>query len=156
MTDRFDCDVIGSMDEYVGCKVTYNKEERWIKLTQPVLLQSFKDEFELPTSLPNTPAEPGQILMPSDEENVLNSTDQRTYCKGVRKLLLMMHWSHPDILNPVRELSRFMTMATPGHLKAMYHIMVYCVHTENCGILLKPNGTCAVCVSQSQDDCQNI
>ena len=105
MTVHFDCDVIGNMDEYVGCKVTYNKEEWWIKLTQPVLLQTFKDEFELPTLLPKTPAEPGQILMPSHEENALNSTDQRTYCKGVGKLLHMMDWSHTDILNPVRELS---------------------------------------------------
>ena len=46
-----------------------------------------------------------------------------------------------DILNPVRELSRFMTMATPGHLKAMYRVMVYCVRTENRGILLMPNRT---------------
>jgi hypothetical protein len=48
MTDRFDCDALGNMDEYVGCRLERNVEERWIKFTQPVQLQSFKDEFGLP------------------------------------------------------------------------------------------------------------
>ena len=140
MTDRFDCDVIGNMDEYVGCKVEYNRRERWIKLTQPVLLQSFKDEFELPESVPSTPAEPGQMLLSGDEESPLKASDQKTYRKGVGKLLHMMRWSRPDILNSVRELSKYMTKATPAHLKAMYRVMAYCVGTEKRGLLLKPEG----------------
>jgi hypothetical protein len=36
MTDQFDCDVLGNMDEYVGCRLERNVKERWIKFTQPV------------------------------------------------------------------------------------------------------------------------
>jgi hypothetical protein len=43
LTDRFDCDKVGNMEEYVGCKLECNLEERWIKFTQPVLLQSYTD-----------------------------------------------------------------------------------------------------------------
>ena len=43
---HFDCDDIGEFTEYVGCKIDRNKHS--IKFTQPVLLQSFKDKFELP------------------------------------------------------------------------------------------------------------
>jgi hypothetical protein len=45
------------MDEYVGCKVERDYVEGSIKLTQPVMLQSFADEFDLPEGpSPNTPA----------------------------------------------------------------------------------------------------
>ena len=33
MMRRFDCDEVGELKEYVGCKIEYNKDERWIKLT---------------------------------------------------------------------------------------------------------------------------
>ena len=45
MNQLFECDDIGDMEEYVGCKI--DKEEGSIKFTQPVMLQSFKDEFDL-------------------------------------------------------------------------------------------------------------
>ena len=48
MMDRFDCDDVGEMNEYVGCKVDYDREQKRIRLTQPVMIQSFVDEFDLP------------------------------------------------------------------------------------------------------------
>ena len=58
-----ECNNGGELQEYVGCKVEYNREERWIRLTQPVLVQSFKDEYDLPDAeTPVTPAIPGKIL----------------------------------------------------------------------------------------------
>ena len=45
---RFECDEVRELKEYVGCKVDYNRKEGWIKLTQPVLMQSYTDEFKLP------------------------------------------------------------------------------------------------------------
>jgi hypothetical protein len=50
-----------------------------------------------------------------------------------------MKWSRPDVLNSVRELSRFMTGATTSHLKAMYRVMTYCVGTKEMGLTLKPD-----------------
>ena len=46
MKALFDCDNVGELKEYVGCKVE-NSGKR-IKLTQPVLMQSYEDEFDLP------------------------------------------------------------------------------------------------------------
>jgi hypothetical protein len=48
MMNHFDCDEIGELKEYVVCKVDIDKEKRSVTLTQPVLLQSFEDEFDLP------------------------------------------------------------------------------------------------------------
>jgi hypothetical protein len=64
---------------------------------------------------------------------------QSKYRSGTRKLLHLMKWSRPDVLNSVRELSRFMTAATACHLKAMYRVMQYCVATKEVGLTLKPN-----------------
>jgi hypothetical protein len=67
MTDWFDCDIIGNMDEYVGCKIERNEKEGWIRFTQPVLLQSYTDEFDLTEGTKaTTPADDGQLLVPCD------------------------------------------------------------------------------------------
>jgi hypothetical protein len=46
MMKIFDWDKIGELKEYVGCKVEYKPDEGLVRMTQPVLLQSFKVEFE--------------------------------------------------------------------------------------------------------------
>ena len=43
MKARFDCDDVGKTQEYVGCKIERDKFQ--IRLTQPVLMQSFEDEL---------------------------------------------------------------------------------------------------------------
>jgi hypothetical protein len=43
-----ECEDAGSLNECIGCKVDRDVEGRKVKLTQPVLIQSFQDEFELP------------------------------------------------------------------------------------------------------------
>eukprot|EP00957_Ditylum_brightwellii_P140910 10733774-Ditylum_brightwellii.AAC.2 len=47
MTLIFKCEELGKIDKYIGCKVEHNHEEWYIKLTQPVLLQNYKDDFDL-------------------------------------------------------------------------------------------------------------
>ena len=44
---RFDCDDIGEVKEYVGCKIDKDVKDNIFKFTQPVMIQSFRDEFEL-------------------------------------------------------------------------------------------------------------
>ena len=68
---HFDCDDLGKLEEYVGCKVDYNKEEGSLRFTQPVILQSFEDEFDLPNKSPVTPAEAGQVLVKVDSKNAI-------------------------------------------------------------------------------------
>jgi len=58
MKSRVGCDDVGELLEYIGCKVTHNKVARTIKFTQPVMIQSFLDEFDIADDTrkpPNTP-----------------------------------------------------------------------------------------------------
>ena len=141
MMDRFDCDEVGELTEYVGCKIERNWKERWIKITQPVLLQSYSDEFELPSAVYHTPAETGQVLVPCKEEDAIAAEEQAKYRSGVGKMLHMMRWSRPEILNSVRELSKYMGRASAAHYKAMHRVMKYCVDTANRGFKLQPART---------------
>eukprot|EP00957_Ditylum_brightwellii_P147724 11249541-Ditylum_brightwellii.AAC.1 len=52
----------------------------------------------------------------------------------------MMRWSHPDVLNSLRELSRFMSRngAVPAHTMAMHRVMHFCVSTPERGWILRP------------------
>jgi hypothetical protein len=113
LIDRFDCDEAGEVDEYVGWKVEQNYEENSIKSTQPVMLQSFIDEFNL-TNGPalNTPATTGDALVKADPKDCIPADELFKYRSGVGKLLHMMMWSRPEILNAVRELSRYMSGAS--------------------------------------------
>ena len=143
MMKLFDCDDIGELKEYVGCKVEYNKIKKTLKMTQPVMVQSFIDEFGVKTDgmKPRTPAIPGEVLMPGDDRNNLSYKEQKKYRSGVGKLLHMMRWSRPDIMNAVRETSKFMKQASLTHMVAMLRIMRYCVGTKEDGLMIKPEGS---------------
>ncbi len=135
---RFDCSDIGDVDEYVGCKV--DRAEGTIKMTQPVLLQSYQDEFDTKGGeTPQTPAAPGTTLKAGTPEECLSRKDQSVYRKGVGKLLHMTRWTRPDAFNAVRELSRFGGRATAHHMKALIRTMKYLIGTPNRGWTMKPN-----------------
>ena len=51
-----------------------------------------------------------------------------------------MKWTRPEIMNAVRELSRFSTVATKKHMSALYRCMKYCVETKDRGRTIKPSG----------------
>jgi hypothetical protein len=58
------------------------------------------------------------------------------------KLLHLTHWTRPEIMNAVRELSRRYTSgALQAYVKAMYRVMGYCVRTPNRGINIAPEET---------------
>jgi hypothetical protein len=117
------------LNEYVGCKIDRGE---YFKFMQPVLLQSYEDEFELnkPRSV-FTPAEQGKVLVKCDQGTELNGKEQTKYRIGVRTLLHMMLCSRPEIHNSVRELSRFMTVGTSeAHMKAINQVIEYCVERK--------------------------
>jgi hypothetical protein len=73
-------------------------QDNSIKLMQPVMLQRFSKEFNLPcgpipNTLPNTPATPGDALVHAKPEDCVSNREQFKYHSGVGKLLHMMHWS---------------------------------------------------------------
>jgi hypothetical protein len=87
-----DCDDVGEIKEYIGCKVERDLEQRYIRLTQPVMLQSFKDEFGI-DEVRTIQASAGDRLKQGDASANVGFKTQSEYRSGVGKLLHMMHWS---------------------------------------------------------------
>jgi hypothetical protein len=83
----FDCNDIGELTEYVGCKI--ERTSRYVQFTEPVLLQSYADNFGLDKDRPTrAPAEAGKVLMKCAEGTEFSSAEQTKYRQGVGKLLL--------------------------------------------------------------------
>jgi len=72
---QFDCSDEGGLDEYVGCKIVMNSKENWLKFIQPVLLQSFDDEYETNDFMKfKTPMETGKVLVKAEPEERLGKS----------------------------------------------------------------------------------
>ena len=69
-------------------------------LTQPVLVQSFEDEFDLSeTKTSKTPAPADKVLLKS--EIVVDVKEHKMYQKGVGKAIHLTKYSRPEIANAV-------------------------------------------------------
>lgn len=78
MMDWLDCNEVGKLTEFVGCKL--DREVGKLRITQPVLMQSFVDEFNLQEGLVAvTPALPGLVLMKEKEDEAVNVATQSLY-----------------------------------------------------------------------------
>jgi hypothetical protein len=80
MMELFDCDVVGKLLTSVGCKVDYDQEAGTMRLTQPVMIQSFQDEFDLPeVKASSTPAIPGTVMSEGEVKNQVSIKTQAPY-----------------------------------------------------------------------------
>ena len=76
----------------------------------------------------------GKTPTPSENE----SKNQTPYRSGVGKLLHMMRWLRPDILDASHELAKCMSKSDDKHMADMKQVMSYCLATPNRGWTLKP------------------
>ena len=141
LKDHFELNEVGDLQEYVRCKVDYDREKGTMVLTQPVLIQSFEDKFNLEeygNRIPNTPASPNTTLM--EGETKLGTEKHHKYCKGVGKMIHLSKYSRPDILNAVQELLRHGAHPMEAHYTAMIQCMKYVVNTKDTGFKIIPHG----------------
>ena len=141
----FEMKDVGEMTDYVGCKIERSWINRTMKMTQPVKIRRFEDEYDkgITKGSPNTPMEAGVVLKKEGEginDHILSKEDQTMYRSLVAVMLHMMRWSRVEIMNSVRECSRFMTEARKSHVVAVQRIMTYCIKTEDRGLTLSPDG----------------
>ena len=47
MMEYFECDDIGELKDCVGCKIDRSQQGKYLKMTQPVIIQSFEEKFEV-------------------------------------------------------------------------------------------------------------
>ena len=139
-TETVNCDNIGPMKECIGTKIDVNHATRSLKITQPILVKSLIDEFTFdePNAKLEVPATGGTHLM-SKGPSLCMETQMR-YCSGVGKLLYLVKWSHPEIVNSMCELTQFMIKVFPASVKGMKHIMQHVLTYPECGMVMQLDG----------------
>jgi hypothetical protein len=119
--ERFDCKDCGDIEEYLGCKIV--RVKNLLKFTQPVLLQSYNDKFELPKKSYRMPALAGLVLLAGMKEEALSQAMQKKYCSGTAKAMHAMQNSKPETYNAVQDLSCHMYEAMQNHFEAMKSVL---------------------------------
>jgi hypothetical protein len=137
LMNQFEWKDCGPMDEYVGCTIE-KLETGGIKFWQKVLLQSYRDEFNIRSMKKcNTPAAPGTVLRKPDKgKEIFMPAKQTQYCSGMGEGMHMMQYSSPDTYNAVHSLARHMTLAMQVHYDAMLRMMKYVDDTSDRGVAL--------------------
>ena len=121
MKKLFKCDEVGPLKECIGCEIDCGPKKMKLKFAQPVSLQSHEDGFDLPQGkFPKTPGVPGEVLVEGEEHQIEPPAEPKKFRSGAGKLLHMMRFSRPKMMNSVRELSKFGGKATKKHIKAMH------------------------------------
>ena len=77
----FDCDDVGDMKEYVECNIYC--DNWYFNFTQKVMVQSFKDEFDMPIHGIITPREPGTTLVKAEENGKIAQKRTTYFIHGV-------------------------------------------------------------------------
>jgi hypothetical protein len=121
----------------MGCKI--ERTANSLKFTQPVLIQRYSDEFELPTRIYKTPVLAGSVLVAGKKVEALGPMMQKKYCSGTRKAMHTIQYSKPETYNAVRDLPRHMHEDTKDHYKAILRVLKYSVDRANQDLVLKPN-----------------
>jgi hypothetical protein len=137
LMERFDCKDCEDIKEYMGCKIVRTKNS--LKFTQPVLMQSYSDEFDLPKKSYRTPAPAGSVLVAGKKEEALSPAMQKKYHSGSGKTMHAMQYSKPEMYNAVQDPSCHMHKATQDHYKAMLRVLKYSLDTAEQGLVIKPN-----------------
>ncbi len=137
LMQKFDCKDCGDLEEYVGCRI--ERTANSLKFTQPVLIQSYSDKFEMPTRIYKTPAQVGSVLVAGKKVEALNPAMQKKYRSGTGKAMYAMQYSKPEMYNAVQDLSRHIHEISKDHFKAMLRVLKYSVDGVNQGLVLKHN-----------------
>ena len=131
MKKLFNCNNSDKVMGYIETKVDVDKDNKTICLTQPVLIKSFEDEFGIiEDGKVITLAAPEKVLRKCLSERKISNAQYKMYRKGVGKLVYLSHWTQPDILNAVRDLSWHVQCPGMEHYQAMQRCMIYCLNTK--------------------------
>jgi hypothetical protein len=85
LMQRFDCKDSGDLEEYIECKIEMVANS--LRFTQLVLIQSYSDEFELPTRSYKTPAQAESVLVEGEKAKAISPAMQKKYYSGTGKTM---------------------------------------------------------------------
>jgi hypothetical protein len=92
-------------------------------ISQPHLIESLNEHFNVPDKFISTPSPPGEVLLKG--EGPIRDSTRTIFRSGVGKLLYLIKHSRTDVASSVRDISKFMSEANEEDLKSMYRVMQF-------------------------------
>jgi hypothetical protein len=144
MGKRFNITDEGSIDEYLGVKVSHLLDGS-ITLTQPHLIDSIiKDMgFRENTKGKPTPA-PSTVHLQRDEQGEAHD-EVWEYRSVLGKLNFLEKSTRPELAYSVHQAARFCSYPKASHSAAVRHIVRYLMDTRDRGLILRPDGHSFTC-----------
>ncbi|CAI7879454.1 unnamed protein product [Closterium sp. NIES-53] len=134
---RHTCTDLGEMTSYLGLRITWDRAQRTITLTQSQMVQQVLQRFGFTYSLPqSTPLPTGHsVSAPPSDESVESSGP---YPELVGCLMYLMTCTRPDLAYPLSLLARYVA---PGrhrkvHWDAAKRVLRYLCSTSGMGLVL--------------------
>lgn len=134
---------IGVAEWVLGMKITRDRPNRSIELTQASYIEKMLHQFGLEEAQPRDTPEEQIKLSKSDEASSMEQRaemQQRPYMELVGSLLYASISTRPDIAHAVAMLCRSMQNPGPAHWRAAKHVLRYLKSTPTKGLLLSPKG----------------
>jgi Reverse transcriptase (RNA-dependent DNA polymerase) len=122
--------------DFLGCEICEGVDE--IVLSQKRIVSKLvkSNKIEVGEKY-KTPSEPGFFVVRPAEKEKVSDTIQKWYRSNIGSLLYLVKLSRPDLANPVRELSKVMDGAAPGHVKELKRLIQFIGDTRNRGLKMK-------------------
>jgi Reverse transcriptase (RNA-dependent DNA polymerase) len=129
----FNIKVQKSIEDFLGCKIHEGIGE--IFLTQRRIVQKLlSSNVEEEEKEYKTPSAPGFFVIRPLKPEKVDDLTQKWFRSNIGCLLYLMKLSRPDLGNSVRELSKVMDGAAPGHVKELKRLIQFVRNNEGCGL----------------------
>ncbi|CAI5527208.1 unnamed protein product [Closterium sp. Naga37s-1] len=138
---RHTCTDLGELTSYLGLRITRDRAQRTITLTQSHMVQQVLHRFRFTYSSPqSTPLPTGHSLSaPPSDESVETSGP---YPELVGCLMYLMTCTRPDLAYPLSILARYVAPGRHGkeHMDAAKRVLRYLCSTSGMGLVLGGRG----------------
>ena len=125
-----------SLEDYLGVRIVQSNDDKKAWLGQPTIIKSLEEQFGERVAKKKITITPGTLGFIGGKVDDISNMDEETpsmYRSGVGTLLYLTKHSRPDILNPVKELSKSMDGASMAHVTEMYRVINFVLETKTLG-----------------------
>jgi hypothetical protein len=133
---EFKCKDLGEVHYLLGLKITRNRIERQLFISQETYTKSVLEKFRMSAcNKCDTPCDTNVQLSKSQSPDKPDEQMQKEYRAIIGSLMYLMTGTRPDIAYAVQSVSRYLNCPGEAHMKAAKRILRYIKGTSDHGIL---------------------
>ena len=136
LMSEFKCKDLGEVHYLLGLKITRNRNERQLFISQETYTKSVLEKFGMAScNRCDTPCDTNVQLSKGQSPDKPDEKMHKEYRAIVGSLMYLMTGTRPDIAYAVQSVSRYLSCPGEAHMKAAKRILRYVKGTSDYGIL---------------------